>query len=470
MDDNIKKNHDDEINVAEIMQEIREKIRKQKSEFHSTESVSDTIFAPIQAHDISPVQINLNGSNLLNSIWDIRDNTYEITSHRKYLGKFLVKGRQIVNGEVRRYVDSIIWKQSSFNERVAHLSSLYENRILELEESLALQKIENLQKYHDLEKSLALQKIENLQKYHDLEESIVKQKNEILQKYEDFQQLYLKLEEQENQIISDLANIHLEQSNNSERIAELNSTIENNNVKLLSNISESITDVISSLISNNNPETDKQLNYYRILKQDDMDYFAFEERFRGSRTEIKNRQFKYFQFFEHCTNVLDIGCGRGEFLELLKDHEIPGVGIDINKDMVNYCNSKGFTAVRGDAIIYLCSLDDNYLDGIFSDQVIEHLTPDYLIRLVNLAYKKLKTDTHIVLGTMNILNPRGLANFFVDPTHVSPIHPEYIKYCLETTGFRNIQILFRTYDERENESSKVNLELVAADYVIIGTK
>jgi len=443
---------DNEINVEEIMHEIRERVRKQKSEVHSTESVSNTINIPAQTHDILPVQTLPNGSNPLNSMWDIRDNTYTITSHRKYLGKFLVKGRQIVNGEVRRYIDPIIWKQSSFNEQVALLCSLYEKRILDLEDTLVQQN--NL----------------NLQKYKDLEDTLVQQNDLNLQKYKDLHQFLLKIEEKEKQIISDITHIRSEQSNNCKKVSGLKRIIEQKNVKSLSNIREYLKDEITSIISNKNPDSDKRLSLYGISKPGIMDYFAFEEHFRGSRTEIKKRQLKYIPFFEHCTNVLDIGCGRGEFLELLRDHEIPGGGIDINKEMVNYCFSKGFKAFQEDAIIYLRLLDDNCLDGIFSDQVIEHLTSEYLVSLLDQAYRKLKTDSHIILGTVNILNPGGLANFFVDPTHVSPIHPAYLKYCLETAGFRDIQILFRTYDDRETDPSSGNLELIAADYVMVGKK
>lgn len=212
------------------------------------------------------------------------------------------------------------------------------------------------------------------------------------------------------------------------------------------------------------------LNALEFSEPTKFDYLAFEEKFRGSQKEIKDRQCRYLQFFENCTNVLDIGCGRGEFLELLKEHKITGVGIDINKDMVEHCRSKELKAIQGDAIVYLHLSDDNAIDGIFSDQVIEHLTPDYLIELLEQAYCKLKPGSFIVLGTVNILNPGGLANFFVDPTHISPIHPTYLKYCLETIGFQNIRIIFRTYDDRENDLPLDNLKQIAADYVIAGKK
>lgn len=434
MDNNGTKPSDKEINVEEIMYEIRERVRKQKSNIHSTESVNNTIKEPSQNYDIPIIQTLPCSSNNLNSMVDIQNNTYTIASHRKFLGKILVKGRQIVNEEVRRYVDPIIWKQSTFNEQVAELSSLYDTRITELRESLEQQQNENLQRYHNLQHQL------------------------------------IKIEEWENQIITDIEHIQSEQSNNNESVTKLNDKFEQNNIKLFTKIRTSLKEEIDSIISDSHPGNDDRLSLYGIRKSDQIDYFAFEEHFRGSRTVIKKRQSRYITFFNHCNNVLDIGCGRGEFLELLKEHEIPGMGIDINKEMVNYCNSKDLNAVQEDAIIYLRLLNDNHLDGIFSDQVIEHFTPEYLIRLLNQSYRTLKPEAYIVLGTVNILNPSGLVNFFVDPTHISPIHPEYLKFFLHTVGFRDIDILFRTYDEREIDNSNRNLELIAVDYAIVGKK
>src|SRR5690606_7038043 len=106
-----------------------------------------------------------------------------------------------------------------------------------------------------------------------------------------------------------------------------------------------------------------------------LNYFIFEDRFRGSRNDTKAKQLKFVKYFEGCKNVLDIGCGRGEFLELLKDNGISGHGIDIDEDMVRYCRSRDLNVEKLDAVSYLNQLEDKSLDGIFIDQVVEHLDP-----------------------------------------------------------------------------------------------
>lgn len=403
---------DEEINVEKIMHTIRDNVRKQKCDNNLTKIQQDTRIFP------SPRGIT----------GDIRNNTYAITSHRKFFGKFLVKCRKIVNGEVRRYIDPVVWNQISFNEKMVTLCSDYENKISNLEQSLAQLSADQFEREIAIHEAL------------------------------------LKIKEQEQQILSQMEIIRLQRESNCKKMRDATRKMK---VELLN----SLPDIRQNLKDRTNSIHDMpSMNALEFSEPTKFNYLTFEEKFRGSQKEIKDRQCRYIQFFENCTNVLDIGCGRGEFLELLKEHKITGVGIDINKDMVELCRSKELKAIQRDAIVYLHLSEDNAIDGIFSDQVIEHLTPDYLIKLLEQAYCKLKPGSFIVLGTVNILNPEGLANFFVDPTHISPIHPTYLKYCLETIGFQDIRIFFRTYDDRENDLPPDNLKQIAADYMIAGKK
>ena len=109
-------------------------------------------------------------------------------------------------------------------------------------------------------------------------------------------------------------------------------------------------------------------------------YVGFEDRFRGSREEIRSRLEAYVPIFRGASDVLDIGCGRGEFLNLLREHGIGGRGLDLNHEMVEVCRTQGLEAVEGDALGYLRSLPDQSLGGMFAAQVAEHLEPDYLLR------------------------------------------------------------------------------------------
>lgn len=181
-------------------------------------------------------------------------------------------------------------------------------------------------------------------------------------------------------------------------------------------------------------EKNKNLNF---------DYFSFEEKYRGSEEEIENRLKVYLEYFIGKNNILDIGCGRGEFLEILKENNISCKGIDINDKMVSICNDKGLKVKKADALEYLESLEDNSLGGVILNQVIEHLEPEYLINVIELIYKKLEPEAYVVAET---INPQSMLVFteayFMDLTHIRMIHPYTIKFLLESKGFSSASIKY----------------------------
>ena len=190
---------------------------------------------------------------------------------------------------------------------------------------------------------------------------------------------------------------------------------------------------------------------------EDMNFFVFEEKFRGAREDIKERQLKFLEYSRDCKNVLDIGCGRGEFLEILKENGINAKGIDINEDMVGYCQSKRLNVEKADAIEYLDKIEDKSLDSIFLDQVVEHLEPKYLIKLLELCHKKLKFGYYIVIETVNPLSLTSFANFYLDLSHKKPIHPETLKFLSESAGFREIEVKFFSPIPDEYKLKKVEV-------------
>ena len=180
---------------------------------------------------------------------------------------------------------------------------------------------------------------------------------------------------------------------------------------------------------------------------DDLDshkYVGFEDQFRGSPDDIRRRVEDYLPVFENASDVLDVGCGRGEFLELLRDRGVRAQGIDINPAMVEVCRGKGLQAETGDALAYLGGLPDGSLGGLFAAQVVEHLEPRYLMRLLDAAFDKLRPGAPIVLET---INPACWFAFFEsyirDLTHVRPVHPDTLKYLLVATGFQRVEIRYQ---------------------------
>ena len=120
------------------------------------------------------------------------------------------------------------------------------------------------------------------------------------------------------------------------------------------------------------------------------DYFAFESRMRGSTAAIRARQQVYLDDFRAAAPVLDVGCGRGEFLELLRDAGVEATGVDADADMAAYAQGEGLDVVQADALAHLAALPDGSLGGIFASQLVEHLPPAVLYRLLELAVAKLR--------------------------------------------------------------------------------
>ncbi len=173
-------------------------------------------------------------------------------------------------------------------------------------------------------------------------------------------------------------------------------------------------------------------------------YVEFEDKFRGSPADIRSRIREYLPVFEGATDVLDIGCGRGEFLELLAGRGIASRGVDINSAMVDLCRSKGLDVTQGDAVGYLETQADNSVGGLLAVQVVEHLQADEFVRMLELAYRKLRPGARIALET---INPACWSAFFSsyirDISHVHPIHPDTLRHFLIASGFQRVEIRYR---------------------------
>jgi 2-polyprenyl-3-methyl-5-hydroxy-6-metoxy-1,4-benzoquinol methylase len=171
------------------------------------------------------------------------------------------------------------------------------------------------------------------------------------------------------------------------------------------------------------------------------DYGAFAQRFRGSEEYVKTGQQIYVPYFAGRRNVLDIGCGRGEFLELMRDAGVQARGIDLSAESVALCRSKGLETEIADVFSDLSAQPEAAFGGIFCAQVIEHLPPERLPELIKLAARCLEPGGLIAIETPN---PECLAifasHFYLDPTHTRPVpHPLLIFY-LEEFGIGGIEL------------------------------
>ena len=177
---------------------------------------------------------------------------------------------------------------------------------------------------------------------------------------------------------------------------------------------------------------------------DSWKYPAFEGAFRGAESDIAERLEGYVTVFLAAQDVLDIGCGRGEFLDLLKANGIRARGLDLNYEMVEICRARGLDVSHGDALTVLRAQPDESLGGLFAAQVVEHLTPDYLLAFLNEAARVLRAGAPIVLETINVACWYAFfASYIRDITHARPLHPDTLSYLVTASGFAEASVQFR---------------------------
>jgi SAM-dependent methyltransferase len=183
-----------------------------------------------------------------------------------------------------------------------------------------------------------------------------------------------------------------------------------------------------------------------VLNQalDSYKYVEFENHFRGSTDTIRERLLSYLPYFDGATDVLDVGCGRGEFLDLLRERGVGARGIDTNHEMVEVCRERGLSAEEGDALTYLRGIPDASLGGLFAAQVVEHLEPGYLLNLLDAAYLKLRPGATLILETINAASWSAFFHSYIrDITHIRPLHPDTLRFFATASGFQDVRVEYR---------------------------
>lgn len=210
-------------------------------------------------------------------------------------------------------------------------------------------------------------------------------------------------------------------------------------------------------------------------------YRAFEERYRGSRELIRSRLEAYRPFIEPLAQVypaaktIDLGCGRGEWLELMQDCGFTAHGVDIDRGMLEACHARGLSVTKGDAIEYLKILGAQTQGVVSGFHIAEHITFKKLETLVINALRVLKPGGLLILETPNPENLQvGTCNFYLDPTHNRPIPPLLLSFIPEHYGYARTRIV--RLQEAEGLVAREYLELmevlngVSPDYAVIAQK
>jgi 2-polyprenyl-3-methyl-5-hydroxy-6-metoxy-1,4-benzoquinol methylase len=214
-------------------------------------------------------------------------------------------------------------------------------------------------------------------------------------------------------------------------------------------------------------------------------YIHFENAFRGSRADIKQRVAIYLPYISSPgllsidRPLLDLGCGRGEWLEVLAEHQLPAHGVDLNREMVELCQAAGLEAKCADAVEYLRDIPDGALGAITSLHLIEHLPFPTLLRLLQQCRRTLQPRGLLILETPNPANIAvGAHYFYRDYTHQRPLPPDSTRFLVQSVGFASTELLplhaCATRDQLPDES-EVNRRFNEyfygpQDYAVIATK
>ncbi len=477
---------DDEINVEEIMQKIRENIRRRKEAGVYPANPDPVPAAAPQSPAGSNPEIARDLAYLSGN-WNIQNNSYFISSHRPVAGKVLLKGRELVHGEVRRYVDPVIWKQAEFNratgrvlEDVTRQVSGIEAVRQQIREDTTRQIQATIGEVRSrLKERLREQNSEIRTEISETEDQLRAEVAELVAQVRT--EIATEVEEQIRAEVTRFvsrAKAEIAREVAGEVRSEVTEVVAQAKAEIVGEVEEQVRSEVAGLATPVRAEWEVGKHVQAAILAMDanienrawlakvlegralggtsgavehlnspstntgVNYFAFENHFRGSREEIKERQRAFAHYFEGCSSVLDIGCGRGEFLELMRDEGIGARGVDLDETMVEFCRSRGLEVERNDAVSYLEQLEDSSLDGVFIDQVVEHLEPAYLVRLIELCHRKMKFGCYLVAETVNPLSFSSFANFYIDVTHVRPVHPETLKFLFGAAGFREIEVQF----------------------------
>lgn len=234
--------------------------------------------------------------------------------------------------------------------------------------------------------------------------------------------------------------------------------------------------------------TEKQLQ--NLTEQDthrlDALYAEFEDVFRGTRAEIKERGRFYLPYLQERglgrpkMPILDLGCGRGEWLELLRDEGLEARGIDTNRVFLESCRELGLNVKEDDLLAHLQSLRDASVGAVTGFHIIEHLPLDVLVQVVDETVRVLKPGGLAIFETPNPQNVLvGSHNFYIDLTHRNPLPPLSAQFLLEARGLCEVRTLglhpypepLRLQDESSEVAKRFNEFFYGPqDYAVIGCK
>lgn len=282
-----------------------------------------------------------------------------------------------------------------------------------------------------------------------------------------------------NRISSDVENISSTLKQRDDRINGIN--------ELVNSLDERVVDIKHKILINSQKNTSQnKITPVNNTVADDHNldnfYKLFEDRFRGTEEDIKSRVSEYKSLFDPLPNrtkkmpIIDLGCGRGEFLSFAKDNGLNAIGIDMNHDMIVRCKNLGLEAYETDAMNYLLDQKTNSIAAITGFHIVEHIPFNLLMELFEECHRVISSEGFILFETPNPKNlVIGASNFYIDPSHTKPIPPELLSFALESVGFKT-EIIFKhpakehiEHQDKEVEAM-MNIIYGPQDYAVYAKK
>ena len=174
----------------------------------------------------------------------------------------------------------------------------------------------------------------------------------------------------------------------------------------------------------------------------DFRYIAFEAIFRGTSEWLKEKMRRYIPYFADAPEpIVDIGCGRGEFLELMRDLGKEAYGVEINTYAIAQLREKRLQVVDEDALQHVRRLQPDSIGGVFCAQVVEHLVPEHVYELIKRLFTAMRSGAPLVIETLNPLSVYAFHHvYLLDPTHVYPVHPQTLVFFMRYVGFERVEV------------------------------
>jgi O-antigen chain-terminating methyltransferase len=437
-----------EIKVEDIMEQIREKIREHQQE-GALDAVNPSANGTIRAELIS-----------LHNNHDIFHLPF--TSHRKVLGRFVVAAKKVL----RQLLTPILERQSAYNAANARLGShLYH----------LCQRLEGIgQQQNNISPALqdmVVEQIEALgqkqaEALHALQDMVVEQIRDLGQQQTEAlhalqQVVFNHLDHRVNHMHNEVA-AHVQAQQ--ETLSSMERTLADEETRLGETERMHLrlrTDIISQERRINMlleearkrlPEPLSQEQLCRIAEEDshtlDALYLSFEDQFRGSWDDIQERLRIYLPILKEAQlgtaarPVVDLGCGRGEWLHLLKEDGLQARGVDRNRLLIEACRQRDLDVIESDALAYLRTLSDTSIGAVTGFHLLEHLPFEMVIKILDETVRVLQPGGAAIFETPNPENVRvGSYTFYLDPTHRNPLPSAIVAYIAEARGLCRVQTM-----------------------------